>query len=381
METPQPLALTKPAYVPQKLREMATKLTLDENVDACLAQLRQQYPKLCSLRTALSKLKMAVLETNKRHPTYHDTMAAWEEHVKQRIVEKNASPESLQRIKDFYNFQSCDLKRQLHIQKKIKLGQANDMFSHPQDLEFAASIKVAPDYVGQLHLNDEETKAVQEQQATQAMVMSSTVVRIENADDLVRHARRVLKGGNDADTPVPQTICDLAIALALTTGRRMIEIFQKGQFSEVPGQKYAVLFTGQAKAGLQEIVGLQQNKMVEYTIPVLAPAAHIIRSIAVLRGLGQTLTKTPKKINSEYCHRLNTQVRRHVHADLGFHDLRTLYALISFEVFKPHTFGLNGWVCNTLGHTGLGMSVAYTRMQVYGINKIRRHNRELTEDF
>lgn len=376
MDHDQQLTEVKRAYVPQKLREMATKLTLDENVEDCLHELRRQYPKLGSLRTALSKLKTAVIETNKRHPKYHETMKAWEEHVKQSIIEKNASPESLQRIKDFYNFQSCDVKRQLHIQKKIKIGQANDMFSDPQDMEFVVSIQVAPDYVHKIHLNNEETKAVQDQQATQALNMSSAVVRIENCDELIRDARRVLKGGDNA-----HAVWEIAVALAITTGRRMIEIFQKGQFSEEPGQKYALLFTGQAKAGLQEIVGIRQNKPIEYTIPVLAPAGHIIRSIATLRGLAKTSTKNPKKINSEFCHRLNGHVRRHIHAELGFHDLRTLYALISYEVFKPHTFGLNGWICNTLGHTGLGMSVAYTRMQVYGINKIRRHNRELTEDF
>ena len=74
-------------------------------------------------------------------------------------------------------------------------------------------------------------------------------------------------------------------------------------------------------------------------------------------------------------------VKNHINEEIGFHDLRTLYALIAFEALKPHTYSVNAFVAKTLGHTGLGMSVAYTRMQVYGINKLRRYNREAAEDF
>eukprot|EP00952_Eustigmatos_sp_NYUAD-ZCMA_P005571 24248-Eustigmatos_ZCMA.PRE.1 len=87
------------------------------------------------------------------------------------------------------------------------------------------------------------------------------------------------------------------------------------------------------------------------------------------------------RINSTWSKKTNAYVKEHIHPELGFHDMRTLYALLTFEACKPHTYGINGWVGKTLGHAGVSMSVHYTRMQVYGINKIRRHYREATEDY
>lgn len=42
-----------------------------------------------------------------------------------------------------------------------------------------------------------------------------------------------------------------------------------------------------------------------------------------------TETMASKQINSIWCRKLNAHVKRDVHEQLGFHDLRTLYALIS----------------------------------------------------
>jgi hypothetical protein len=58
-----------------------------------------------------------------------------------------------------------------------------------------------------------------------------------------------------------------------------------------------------------------------------------------------------------------------------------MYALISYEAFKPHSYGCNGWVSKVLGHHSVGMSVHYTTMQVSGVNRIARYGREPSEDF
>ena len=119
----------------------------------------------------------------------------------------------------------------------------------------------------------------------------------------------------------------------------------------------------------------------EYSIPTLAPASLIVRAVAKIRGMCKSSTMDPKQVNSTFCKKLNAYLKKHVHPELGFHDLRTMYALVTYEAFQPHTYSINGWICKTLGHSGLNISVSYTRMQVYGINKIRRHNRESAEDF
>lgn len=365
--------VARSTYVPAKLRALATKLLMDEDLDGCLAQLREMYPNLSSRRSALCQVKAAVVESNRRHPGYPERMQAWEARVKEHVALENASSESLKRMQECYSFQSCSLKRQLHIQRKIQLGQGEGLFSHPEDLAFVAKVKLAPDFVFQIKLDADEAREVQEQQELKAKQLSNTVVRIEDGDAVVIWARRVLKDASSDILP-------LTVAVAIVTGRRMIEIFQKGQFAE-EGHKYSLRFTGQAKAGLQEIVGITQDQPLEYSIPVLASAGNIVRAVSKIRGLSKSLTMEPKTITSRWCRKLNDYVKKHVHEELGFHDLRTMYALISYEAFKPHTYSINGWICKTLGHTGITMSVAYTRMQVYGINKIRRHNREAAEDY
>ena len=362
-------------YVPKKIQALATSLVMTGDLDACLAQLRSMYSNLSTLRGSLCKLKASVIATNIRHPDYATTMKTWETLVKDAVVAQGGSPESVQRMQDFHHFQACSLKRQLHIQKKIRLGQGEAFFSHAHDKEFVACLKMAPDYVHRIHLDAEEMRTVQEKQAESVKCLSNTVVRIEHADEIVANARRVLKNVANEDP------CAIATAIALTTGRRMVEIFQRGQFTEEPRQRYSLLFTGQAKAGLQEIVSITHNKPLEYSIPVLASAGTIVRAVSKIRGACKTLTMDAKQVNSAWCRKLNAYVKEHVHPELGFHDLRTMYALISYEAFKPHTYSVNAWICKTLGHTGLAMSVAYTRMQVYGLNKLRRHNREAAEDF
>lgn len=366
----------KKMYVPKKIHEIAQQLLETQDVDNCIETLRTMYPNKCTLRSSLSKLKYVVVDTNVRHPSYLENMAQREELIRNEVISQNMTPPSLQRMKEFYNFQSCPLRRQLHIQKKLRLGQGHGFFSDPSDMNFFLNLKIAPDYVHKIHLDMEETRIVQEHQAHKMKCLSNTVVRIENADELVANARKVLKSTTD------QNPCALATAIALVTGRRMVEIFQKGTFTiESPTTPFQVLFTGQAKAGLQEIVSLKEDKEVQYPIPLLAKASDVIKAVAILREQTRATTTTYKQMNSSWSQKLSVYVKQHVHEKLGFHDLRTLYALITYEAFKPHTYSINGWICNTLGHSGLNMSVSYTRMQVYGINKVRRHHREAAEDF
>jgi hypothetical protein len=173
-------------------------------------------PSTLTVISSLSKLKSVIVASNLRHSTYVEKMAQREELIKNDVVAQNFTPESLQRMKEFYHFQSCDLKRQLHIQKKLKLGQGHGFFSNSTDMEFFLHLKTAPDYVHQIHLDMDETRLVQEQQAHKMKCLSNTVVRIENADQIVANARKILK------FPTDQNPCALATALAITTGRRMV---------------------------------------------------------------------------------------------------------------------------------------------------------------
>ena len=235
---------TKPVYVPKRVRALAMALIADQNLDACMAALREMYPNINSYRSALSRIKECVLSTNAHHPGYEAAMLDWKKTVDEgAAIQENKL--SMVRVQEFKHFEACSVKRQLRLQKKIALGQGAGFFSHPQDAEFVTNLQIVPEYVHHLRLDAEETRSVQEKQALHMKQLSCTVVRIMNADQLVADARRILK---DAPRQKP---CDIATAIALTTGRRMIEILQRGSFTEEIRKKYDVLFTGQAKAGLQ----------------------------------------------------------------------------------------------------------------------------------
>jgi ubiquinone biosynthesis protein UbiJ len=362
-------------YLPQHLQHLATKLIADHDVKHALAQLRSRYPNLNTLRSALTKLKNAVISANVRHPSYVTEMLGWEERVKDDVVREIASSTSLQRLKEFYAFRDCSLRRQMHVQKKIKLGMGAHFFINKEDAEFVGNLAVAADFVHLIRLDSDEAKIVHDDQATKMKRLSETVVRVESADQIVANARRALKECHHKNA------LGIVVSIAIVTGRRMIEIMQKGQFTEDPTDRYSVLFSGQAKAGLQEIVGIGEDRPVSYSIPVLAPAKFVVNAVTTIRSLCNTSACNAKRINSIWCKKLNAHVRQNVHRQLGFHDMRTLYALTSFEAFKPHTYSINAWISKTLGHTGLNMSVSYTRMQVYGVHKIRRHHRQVSEDF
>ena len=359
------------AYVPCKIRDMVSGVIAEGNVETCLETLRQKYPKLSSFRTATSRLKAGVLDANPHHPEYESSMAAHEEALRQ-LFRETLDDDVLKRVQQLYAFRNCPLKRQLQIQKKMRMGEM-DMFHHPDDVAFILALKTAPDYVAKIRLTDEETRSFMQQQCQQQKSLSETVVRVENGDELVFEARNVLKNPE-------ASVVDTMTALALTTGRRMIELFQRGQFIEIPGRKYACLFTGQAKTGLRHIKTIDTDQVIGYDIPILAPIKVVRAAHARVRAQCQCSDLHPKAINGKWCSRLNANVKASIHPGLGFHDMRCLYAILTYEAFKPHTFGINGWVSKCLGN-GLVMSVHYTRIQVFGINKIRRTTREATEDY
>lgn len=126
-------------YVPKHIRKLAARLVVDHNLERALAEMRAHYTNLSSLRGALTKLKSAVIGANARHPGYAHHMALWEERIEDEVVQEIASASSLQRLREFYAFRDCSLRRQLHIKKKIKLGQGSDFFCRPEDAEFVAT--------------------------------------------------------------------------------------------------------------------------------------------------------------------------------------------------------------------------------------------------
>jgi hypothetical protein len=343
------------------MRDIVDRLVASRDATVCLAEVDAKYDKLTTKRSALSRIKAAAIARNIRHDDYDAAM-----HAARASLRNDPAREAT-----LVAFGACPLSRQLKIQHKIRMGQ-HDGLCDDRDVEVYRDMPLCPPWIAQLHLSPVETQAVIESGHGRLLELSTHVVHIEAMDDRIFEARRIIR-----DDAAP--LDSLAVALAMCTGRRMVELLLTGSFSPDPyGGKYTVVFSGQAKAGARAITSMTTDTPLTYRIPVLASSTSIVRGVARLRLLAPATS--PTMVNTRYCRPLNARAKAMVHPGIRFHDLRTVYALVTFEAFRPHHYGLNGWVAKVLGHSGLGMSVHYTRMQVSGIHRIRRHNTSDDDD-
>ncbi len=342
-----------------------------------MKSLNALYPNIHTKKNAMSQIKHALLELEEYHPDYGARMAEKENELVRafREVEGDKEAEALvwPRVKSFYDFRGCSLRRKLQLQKKVRLGDTT-LFPCEEDNAFVASLPLMPSYIDELKLTSSEIREHKTSLERSLQRQSEQVIRIEHGMKLVVEARRVLRDPSAS----PEA---LATAIALVSGRRMVEIYSCGTFVETLNHRYGVLFQGQAKTGLQAIKSVREDSPMAYPIPTLARGKFVVAALAKLRALTGCIALTPSQVNSKYCKRLNDYVKKNIHPHITFHDLRTLYALISYEMFKPHTYSINGWVSKFLGHAGLAMSVHYTRMQVYGLDPVSRTKWEASEDF
>ena len=204
-------------------------------------------------------------------------------------------------------------------------------------------------------LSKEEMDAIHRHRA-ERLVSASQSVKDVTALPLVRWARRVLATPDDPSASHLDTI----IALALVTGRRHVEVALLGRFDTGRDERY-VTFSGQAKSGI--------NEHPAYEIPVLAPASDVMA--AHVRILPLCEGRTPVDVNNSFNAALNARLRQ-MDPSLHFHDLRTMYTLLTFDVFRPHTFSINAWGHMVLGHSSLSVSVAYTKLRIVDIHDVVR---------
>lgn len=348
------------------VEDLARQLLITQDTQRVLGILDIQYPNINSKKGVLHRLKALLIEKNPRAADYESCMNA-------RIDELKMLKGAEARLLTLYDFRGLPLKRQLQVQKKISIDPDSSLCD-PEDRQFYITLPLLPDWIRNVRLSSNDAKKVCEEQHARLMQASTDVVRIENADSMITRCRRILR--DEEFDPV-----ETAVALAVCTGRRMVEIFLKGHFVEHVAHKYSVIFHGQAKCGLTNIHSMSEDFSRPYPIPTLATGSSVLRAVSRLRGHLGDAPRTPSDINKQWCKKLNVYVKTNIHPHLTFHDLRTLYALLSFEAFKPHSYGLNGWVCKTLGHTSVNMSVHYTRMQVFGVSRFSRHKLNAAEDF
>ena len=129
---------------------------------------------------------------------------------------------------------------------------------------------------------------------------------------------------------------DLAIFVALASGRRAVEILKAGEFKK--GKKNHVLFTGQAKTKTREDTE-------PFIIPTLVSNDRLIKAHDKLKAKLSEISfyekdfnsLTPEEINGGTAGRLNRKVKSILGDEFTFKDLRATYAKRASEIYHDDT--------------------------------------------
>ena len=165
---------------------------------------------------------------------------------------------------------------------------------------------------------------------------------------------------------------DLAIGLQLACGGRVSEILSYGTFSESKTEHYVI------QKGILKQRGPDRREEVE------KPIIHYTRFqfFAMLHKLREKLKKkiddikkgksTHYELSQEYNNKINNRVRSLFGEDLHSHDLRKIYANLSYDLFadKAKT-SESSWISNVLGHSpnSLEVSKSYSVVSLVDVPK------------
>lgn len=182
-----------------------------------------------------------------------------------------------------------------------------------------------------------------------------------------------LFGWLDSIDPATSTPVQCLIACCLYTGRRTSELTLTGRFEPVEGNPFAAMFSGQLKKKTR------REEEPVYQIPLLAPFGRVASLICSFRsrmGLPEGVTTSHgddeirHKIHQKYQATLNRvmhrELDRFVHeksCKYKIHDLRAIYAYLSYEIFMPDSITFPGWIHQVLGHETVNVSVCYNRIR------------------
>jgi len=164
-------------------------------------------------------------------------------------------------------------------------------------------------------LNNEGAKTMMEKNAREVLVSHSLVHTLLSRLILSNHW------------------ADLALWVALASGRRSIEVLRCGEF--VKSGVDRVLFSGQAK--------LKTGVADAYEIPLLVPADDFLKGVGCLRDKVNALNFLDKpfkklthyEVNSATAAKLNKVAKRHLRNDeLTFKSARAIYAALIIKLEK-----------------------------------------------
>ncbi|KAG5183904.1 hypothetical protein JKP88DRAFT_181538 [Tribonema minus] len=327
---------------------------LDDSGDAAgvVGYIRDKWPK--SLATYLSGVKKAWMTLEHHHDAYPadseaSIIKADELLRTEPRVTKPALAKAVIKLREFHDLPLADKHKAQRAARRIAFtGEARID-------AIICDIRLFPDYMKELRLSDGERIALKKRGEDALDKKSSSAWELD-AGVLVDKARGVIE--DDISAPF-----DIACALALLTGRRMIELFKTGSFSAGADATSAV-FSGQAKTGSAEDH--------PYRIPLLCPFRSVEVALSRLRRMKPCGDMSNAAVNSKYSGRCNVAARQWLGPGRKFHDFREGYGVVCYNLCLPHKWSLNLFVSRVLGHSGLENSLHYTAIHVNGIREADR---------
>ncbi len=273
--------------------------------------------RLNTIATTLSNVKRKLLKTDRyRHREYDTTMdIIWDDF--------RNDPAALQLINSF--------------NEKTVVEQLKDQRAMPNtDLGNAlAIVPIVPENLRYFALDDRQS----DQRAKLNTAISKTKSESEPRKWTGAVLLTVLEGLKTNDTK------KLIPAILLASGRRSREIQLTGVFQPVEDNRYAAIFSGQAKSA---------NPDEKYQIPLLAPYSAFIKAFNLLRELLPPTTPNLPTIYRRACHPVNP------------HAYRSAYANACEELFNEgrDKITFNGYISKILGHQDPKTSINYARSTV-----------------
>jgi len=285
-----------------------------------IADYRHRYPNNTTFASNLSKLKRKLIELDKhRHPSFLASL-------------KQLKAEFPEEEKEIKKFESMTMRDQNKIIITC-LKKAN-----PNNYENAlAKIIVLPDEISKLKPPMEVIKDIVEKTNKSLDRKVNNVITIDNPDEFVK---RLLSG---ITSNKPQSFI---VALILACGRRINEVLSPTtNFEPVQGNDYEAVFSGASKIGLK----LTSDK---FKIPLLV-------NFNLFKNAWDLLQSNKKS---------KTTVARYVKKSVGnypitVHGLRSLYACVCVQLFKPDNQTINSYIGQILGHGESVSSLHYLSIQ------------------
>lgn len=326
----------------------ATYLRDTEDAAGVLETLASRYPN--SKSTYITDIRKAFLTFDLYHPKYREEMdlvLRTIDDVMGRCRSADKRRELSEARAKVVQFDSMSALEKFGALKKVRASNYSGAAMVDGLLQ---KIHLFPDCYSALRLSEKEKEKC---------LAKATVSLIEKSRNSYGvDAGELLAAVRSAFSSSKKNMFQLACALSLCSGRRMIEIFKLGSFERYDRTERGALFRGQAKKG-----GGKYEE--SYPIPLLTTYDEFMENLTALREAKPCEGMENSEVNMKYSNSCNSAVKKFLKGQAHkFHDLRMIYGVMCYHMALPHTWSLNYFISSILGHSNMQQSLHYSCIHV-----------------